>query len=110
MQYDIEMDLCSDYTELVQDWMNDHGVKSDKTGEDLWYEFFNLRKKSVSPQKRIVHFSKEFVCPPEVEAGLKVLAQKFENGDDVALCLYRTSGRPPCPASQSRPGRQCGAH
>ena len=50
MQYDIEMDLCSDYTELVQDWMNDHGVKSNKTGKDLWYEFFNLRKNLSVPR------------------------------------------------------------
>ena len=94
LQYKIEMDLCEDYSEMVQSWMKEHGVQSDKSGEDLWYDFFNLQKKSVSPQKRIVHYSKEFACPSEVELGLKLLVQKFENGDDVSLHLSKDATSP----------------
>ena len=94
MQYKIEMDLCEDYCEMVHSWMKEHGVQSDKDGEDLWYDFFNLQKKSVSPQKRIVHYSKEFACPSEVELGLKLLVQKFENGDDVSLHLSKDATSP----------------
>lgn len=94
LQYKIEMDLCEDYSEMVQSWMKEHGVQSDKDGEDLWYDFFNLQKKSVSPQKRIVHYSKEFACPSEVEPGLKLLVQKFENGDDVSLHLSKDATSP----------------
>lgn len=74
---------------MVQNWMECHGVQSDKSGEDLWYDFFNLQKKSVRPRKRVVHYSKEFTCPPELENGLKLLTQKFENGDDVSLHLSK---------------------
>ena len=70
------------------------GLRSHKDGEDLWYDFFNLQKKSVSPQKRIVHYSKEFACPSEVELGLKLLVQKFENGDDVSLHLSKDATSP----------------
>lgn len=94
MQYKIEMDLCKDYSELVQGWMKDHGIQSDKDGENLWYEFFNLQKKSIRPQKRIVHYAKEFTCPPEVNSGLKLLVRKFENGDDVSPHLSKTSTSP----------------
>lgn len=94
LQYEITMDLCADYSELVQNWMRCHGVQSDKSGEDLWYDFFNLQKKSVKPQKRTVHYSKEFACPPEVESGLKLLTQKFENGDDVSLHLSKDAEAP----------------
>ena len=94
LQYKIEMDLCEDYCEMVHSWMKEHGVQSDKDGEDLWYDFFNLQKKSVSPQKRIVHYSKEFACPSEVELGLKLLVQKFENGDDVSLHLSKDATSP----------------
>lgn len=94
LQYKIEMDLCEDYSEMVQSWMKEHGVQSDKDGEDLWYDFFNLQKKSVIPRKRIVHYSKEFACPSEVEPGLKLLVQKFENGDDVSLHLSKDATSP----------------
>ena len=94
LQYKIEMDLCEDYCEMVHSWMKEHGVQSDKDGEDLWYDFFNLQKKSVSPRKRIVHYSKEFACPSEVEPGLKLLVQKFENGDDVSLHLSKDATSP----------------
>ena len=94
LQYKIEMDLCEDYCEMVHSWMKEHGVQSDKDGEDLWYDFFNLQKKSVSPQKRIVHYSKEFACPSEVELGLKLLVQKFENGNDVSLHLSKDATSP----------------
>lgn len=89
MQYEIDMDLCADYSELVKNWMKCQGIQSDKDGEDLWYDFFNLQKKSVRPQKRTVHYSKEFVCPSEVKLGLKLLVHKFENGDDVSLHLSK---------------------
>lgn len=94
LQYKIEIDLCEDYSELVQAWMKSFDLQPDKNGEDLWYEFFNLQKKSVSPQKRIVHYSKEFVCPSGVELGLKLLVQKFENGDDVSLHLSKDAASP----------------
>ena len=94
MQYKIEMDLCEDYSEMVQSWMKEHGVQSDKSGEDLWYDFFNLQKKSVRPQKRAVHYSKEFACPPEVELGLKLLVQKFDNGEDVSQHLSKDAASP----------------
>lgn len=94
LQYKIEMDLCEDYSEMVQSWMKEHGVQSDKSGEDLWYDFFNLQKKSVRPQKRAVHYSKVFACPPEVELGLKLLVQKFDNGEDVSQHLSKDAASP----------------
>ena len=94
LQYKIEMDLCEDYSEMVQSWMKEHGVQSDKSGEDLWYDFFNLQKKSVRPQKRAVHYSKEFACPPEVELGLKLLVQKFDNGEDVSQHVSKDAASP----------------
>lgn len=94
LRYKIEMDLCGDYSELVRDWLESQGIQSDKNGENLWYEFFNIQKKSVRPQKRVVYYSKEFTCPPEVEAGLKLLVRKFENGDDVSPHLSKDATSP----------------
>lgn len=94
MEYEIDMDLCMDYSELVKSWMKCRGIQSDKDSEDLWYDFFNLQKKSVRPQKRTVLYSKEFTCPPEVNMGLKLLVQKFENGEDVSPHLSKGATSP----------------
>lgn len=94
LKYNISMDLCSDYSSMVKCRMPKNGIETDKTGWDLWYDFFNLQKKSVRPQKRMVHYSKEFTCPAEVERGLKALVQKFENGDDVSLYLSKDAASP----------------
>lgn len=50
LQYKIEMDLCEDYSEMVQSWMKEHGVQSDKDGEDLWYDFLTYRKNLSVPE------------------------------------------------------------
>ena len=44
LQYEIEIDLCRNYSELVQNWMKCYSVQSDKKekGEDLRYEYFNV--------------------------------------------------------------------
>ncbi len=89
MQYEITMDLCRDYSELVQSWMRQQEIQSDKIGEDLWYEFFNLQKKKIKPQKRKVWFSNEFSCQADFQNGLKILVHKFEIGDDVSLNLSK---------------------
>ena len=91
MTDNIRMDLCKDYDEMVQAWMQERGIQTDKCGFELWYEFFNLQKKSVPVQKRKVLFSKEFTCPSNLELGMKRLAEKLEHGQDVSLYLSKDS-------------------
>lgn len=94
LEYDISMDLCKDYSRMVQLWMKRFGVVSDKKGRDLWYEYFNLRKKTITPRKRKVHFSKEFSCPSEHQQGLDMLLEKFKKGESVLPHLSKAALKP----------------
>ncbi len=94
LRYNIKMDLCGDYSRMVEYWMQQRGLKSDKTGWHLWYEFFNLRKKTITPKRRKVWFSKEFSCPEAVRFGLSSLVEKFEKGEDVVPNLSKDALNP----------------
>lgn len=94
LDYEIEMDLCKDYSELVRNWMKNCGIHSEKDGENLWYDFLNLQIKFVMPRMRRVHYAKEFTCPLEVKLGFKLLVRKFENGEDVFLHLSKDAASP----------------
>lgn len=94
MSYTITIDLCKDYDEMIRVWMGNQGIRTESNGLDLWYEFFNLQKKTILPKKRKVFYSKEFVCPQGVEKGLRLLTQKFESGDDVSIHLSKDANTP----------------
>lgn len=88
-EYKIKMDLCEDYSRLIRKLMEVEGITTEKTGFDLWCDYFNLLKKHILPKKRNVLFSKEFVCPPKEIRGLELLVDKFEKGLDVTQHLSR---------------------
>ena len=94
LRYNVSMDFCLDYSNMVKVWMQKNGIKTDKAGWDLWYEFFNLQQKTVRARKRKVLFSNEFTCPFEVQAGLDVLVNKFENGENVVPYLSKDAFNP----------------
>ena len=76
---------------MVQLWLKRHGIISDKTGWDLWYDFFNLQKKTITPRKRKVQFSKEFSCPTTHQQGLDTLLEKFKRGKNVVPHLSKSA-------------------
>ena len=76
MEYEIDMDLCMDYSELVKSWMKCRGIQSDKDSEDLWYDFSIYRKKSVQPQKRTVLYSKRIYLSTRNKHGVKTTRAK----------------------------------
>ena len=88
-QYSITMDLCADFSGMVKDWLSQSGIETNKAGQELWYDYFNIQMKTVRPKKRQVFFSKEFVCPPEMQKGLNKLVSKFENGISVVPHLSK---------------------
>lgn len=94
MKYEITMDLCKDYSEMVRERMRQRGFQSNKDGHELWYDFFNLDKKSIHPHRRKVVYSREFYCPPELSKGLHLLVQKFESGADVSPHLSKDASDP----------------
>lgn len=97
LRYNISMNLCNDYSNMVLNWMKYLGKSSKKTGWDIVYEYFNLNKKVLLPHKRNVFFSKEFVCPDEVQTGLELLINKFRNGEDVTSHLSKAALNPSKP-------------
>lgn len=94
LRYDISMDLCSDYSNMVRHWMLKRGFETNKTGRDLWYDYFNLQKKTIRARKRKVFFSKEFTCPSDLKNGLSTLVDKFENGISVVPNLSKDALNP----------------
>lgn len=94
LRYNLSMNLCADYSNMVKAWMQGNGIRSDKTGWELWYDYFNLQKKTIKARKRNVLFSKEFVCPPQVQAGLNLLVNKFKNGENVIPHLSKKALNP----------------
>lgn len=97
LKYHITMDFCADYSRLVRYWMKKQGIQSDKNDWELWYEYFNYQKKSITPKKRNVRMSKEFICPQKHKKGLELLIQKFEKGEDVSKHLSKMARNPSCP-------------
>lgn len=94
LRYNLSMNLCADYSNMIKAWMQKNGVKSDKTGWDLWYDYFNLQKKTIRVRKRNVLFSKEFICPPKVQTGLNLLVNKFKDGENVTPHLSKQALNP----------------
>lgn len=94
LRYNIKMDLCGDYSRMVEYWMQKRGLRTRKVGWDLWYDFFNLQKKTITPGKRKVWFSREFSCPDVVRPGLDLLIAKFQNGETVVPHLSKDALKP----------------
>ncbi|WP_144064169.1 hypothetical protein [Faecalibacterium sp. An58] len=93
--YKVSMDLCEDYSNLVRYRLKQQGIKTKARQEfELWYEYFNLRKKMITPRKRHVWYSKEFQCPEENRKGLNILIEKLESGQDVSAYLNKASSNP----------------
>ena len=44
-------------------------------------KYFNFKKRTIPQNVRKVLKSKEFICPPEHDEGLKLLINKIEKGD-----------------------------
>ena len=88
------MDLCEDYSQMVRLCLLERGIKSDKTGTDLWYDFFNLQKKTINATPRSTLVSEEFSCPDELLPGLNLLIDKLKPGQDVSLHLSKDALSP----------------
>lgn len=57
---------------------------------DLMTMYFTLRKKLISKRSRKVLYADDFACSTDLQAGLDLLVQKFEAGQDVNPHLSRT--------------------
>jgi hypothetical protein len=59
------------------------GIHSRSDEPQLWYEYFNLHKKTIKQQARKVHLSREFQCPEHLQSVLTKIITKVECGDDL---------------------------
>lgn len=90
---DIEMNFVSDWQDIMISDMTAEGLKfSNTTPKDLLVirYFTYLRKKggqTLLPRR--VHKSKEFTCPPELEAGFNKLVEALQNGEDISPYLSK---------------------
>lgn len=94
LKYEIVIDLCKDYTDIVRAQLAARHIFSTQDGEKLWYEYFNLLKKSIPRKKRTVKISKEFKCPEDMSTGLAKLAEQIKRGNDLNVYLSKDAGNP----------------
>jgi hypothetical protein len=85
------IDFHRDWIEIVSQEITALGytIPPGTTERNIATIYFNVLRRMVPAQKRVVHTSKEFVCPAEVQSSLEALRIKIRNGDDVNPHLSR---------------------
>ena len=81
----LEIDLYSDWIEILRSELTRMGytVPAVKDPQEVAILYHDAHLRRVSQRPRKVSKAKDFVCPPELEAGLALLEAKVTAGDDL---------------------------
>jgi hypothetical protein len=93
--FNVQMDLLSDWRNfLVMQFRRFPFLKEcdyvNLPLDKLSIFYFNWLNRLIQPSKRKVHYSKEFICPPNEQDGLFKLEQKIIAGENLIPHLTRT--------------------
>lgn len=88
----ILMDFHSDLAQLARERLLTAGYQIDlsEKPETTIMKFLNVAKHRIAPKPRNVLISKEFSCPPALQAGVDEVLRKAARGDD--LSPHQSSG------------------
>lgn len=89
MEYEIKMDFYGDWISFLKNQLQNAGYKinTNASQEDISIQYFNLLKRRVTPVLRSVLISNEFKCPSKCKAGLEIVKEKIEKGQDITPFL-----------------------
>lgn len=81
----IQIDFIHDWTEILRADLTARGYANsiDTDPERMALQFFNLRKRLISPRPRNILKAPAFSCPPAEQAGLVALEEKIARGEDI---------------------------
>lgn len=73
----------------LKSMMYEKNIKNLDDVDELSLLYMNLNRRLIESKPRNISKSKKFICPPELEANLKELEEKIQNGDDLTPFLSR---------------------
>lgn len=80
----ITADFEADWIEILRNQLIAAGYPAaSKSARDVELEYFNVRSRQIDARPRKVAVSREFTCPAAVQAGLNLVRQKAEQGQDL---------------------------
>lgn len=82
-KYNVEINFKQDWVNRLKKELESYGYNVKETGDDICFNYFNLKKRLIQPTPRKVMISKEFKCPEELKNGLNLLKEKIEKGEDI---------------------------
>ena len=85
--WEAEMDLLADLKEYFRQQLTKAGVSP--SSDNPIYEYFNFRKRYITPKPRKVIKSAEFNCPPVYHQALHELMAKIEMGNSLVPYLSK---------------------
>ncbi|MHB1654649.1 MAG: hypothetical protein ACYCVD_19680 [Desulfitobacteriaceae bacterium] len=89
--FEIEIDFLSDWASILSNVLVAKGYRL-SDNEDICkisHRYFNLQKRLIAPNPRRIFIANEFSCPSEYLAGLEVLKDKIQKGEDLRTHLSR---------------------
>ena len=81
----IEMHFFKDYVDILRTRISSEGFQIDHSmsDSDFCHLYFNYQKRKIQMRPRTIQISKEFQCPPELQAGLASIKRKILQGEDL---------------------------
>jgi hypothetical protein len=91
MVYQVNMNFDKDFVENLIAELADHNINMDLSddSEKVKINFFNFKKRLITPAPRQVLKSKEFTCSTDQNEGLKLVEDKIIKGEDLLPHLSR---------------------
>lgn len=88
---DLRIDFKNDWAEILRQKMIEIGYSIDPKWDatDLCLKYFNVVRRRIEPKPRRVLVSQEFVCPNDHLAGINLIRQKVETGQDLTPHLNK---------------------
>lgn len=86
----IKINLIDDLSKICKDDINEMGYDTSSLSLDVVLIQYNeLLMRLITPQKRQIEISREFCCPPSLQAGFNLLKSKVSDGLSINAHLSR---------------------
>jgi hypothetical protein len=87
----VDVDFYDDWVELLRRELRAAGypAPSGEPAHDVCFRYYNWKKRSISSGPRKVVEAKDFSAPADLKAGVDLVREKFEKGQDLRPHLSR---------------------
>lgn len=84
MQVEVKESFKTDFSAIMRRELEEAGFDTSGISEkDLPIKYFTISMRLIEKRPRVIYKAADFVCPPDLEAGLQLLESKITNGDSL---------------------------